>query len=124
MFFLRPSGMEFSYRGNAGGVDLVTTSIFKDAAYHEWDMSGIIPAGTKLVLLKLWRIRSTATDNTAQFRPKGGEDLYNTAHWTCPLGNEYFYPDILVVPDADGIIEYKFSASFNYCEFLVRGWFK
>lgn len=119
-----PGDLTFYDRGDAGGADLAFASMTADFAYHDWNLSSIIPAGTKLVLLRVWRMKSSSADDEIKFRPKGGEDEYNVTFVSVNLSAEDTYETCLVVPDADRIIQYALRSTFSDANFIVGGWFK
>jgi hypothetical protein len=125
MFFMRAGGgLEWIDRGDAGGVDLAFAAMTVDNVFHDWDISAIIPAGTKLVLLRIWRMKAAGDEDRIKFRPKGGEDEYNCIQLTTNLNNENSYTSVWVRPDADRIIQYAVDITFTNANFIVGGWFK
>ncbi len=92
-----------------------------DAGWHDWDLSAIIPAGTKLVKLKV-QMRGDTVAHVIQVR-KNGNSNDASAQWFSNLSaNNYIYYEALVPIGTDLIIEYKIPVSFNVANFAILGY--
>lgn len=117
-------GATFVDRGDPSSHDFVKTDLTIDWAWHELDLSSIVGAANRLVLLRL-EVRSTAGDEEFQFRTKGIADAYNLVRRRTYLANTTCYMDVWVYTDASGIIEYKIvTDTWGTFNITVKGWFE
>ena len=72
---------------------------------NELDLSGIIDAGARLVKIKIHHKTNGASSYFEMWRK--GETGENKQRWTAKIANQEMWDEILVVPDASGICEYK-----------------
>lgn len=94
------------YRGDVTGNDFDSGDFTKDNAYHELDLSSIIPNGTKFVTLKIL-VKTDTSGHTLTFRRKGNANEYNTLTGVVPIGLVNFWIIGRCFVSTDGKIEYK-----------------
>jgi len=100
------------------------TSWTTDANWHDWDLSSIVPAGTKLVHLRV-HFKDDAPGNTIRFRKNGNVDTFNAFYCVAPVANVDACYDGWVVCDSNRVIEYLASnTTFTYIYAVVRGYIK
>lgn len=116
----------FQVRGTPTAYDFNTTS--EQTTYRDKDLSAIVPAGTKAVLLNV-----TLRDNTAgtymAFRTNG--ETYSAAKVlvVAPVANVTESQDVVVACDSDRKIEWKIddaggSGPITKAQFAVKGFYK
>lgn len=109
----------YTDRGDASAYDLAATC---DGSYHDWDISAIVPADAKLVLLGV-QIRSDTAGVITRCRTNGNSNEINAGNLSQATANNYVYGEMLVKPDTNRVVEIYASATFNVCNYVVRGWF-
>lgn len=78
MFFSGSSGEKHFDRGDLAAADFVKTDLTADGAFHELDLSGIIPPHTKRVIIYVIGA-TTAVNSNILFRTKGCDSWFNIA---------------------------------------------
>lgn len=112
----------FFNRGDAVAKDFSIGNFTADNAWHDLDLSGIIPENAKAVLCRI-RLRSTAISSIARFRTKGFVGNDNQAQPGIMVADLMHWYDIIVLPDADRIVEYRMSAGFWVnIDLTIGGW--
>lgn len=109
-------------RGDPAAADFTIATLALDNNWHDWDMSSIVPAGAKLVLLHTI-VKSGAIDKRIQFRTKGSTNWPSLSVSRVQVANINFERDCLVAPDADRVIQYKVSVvPWTTCHVTIAGW--
>lgn len=99
------------------------TAFTRDSAYHDFDMSAVVPSGAVLVALTVYMKRSAV----------GKQWRWRSTSWNTVYGNEYLFSQvanidlaasILVPIDATGKVSY-YAESVNWVagNVTVKGWF-
>lgn len=123
MFFNRPTGHKLVDRGDPSNYDYSVIDFTIDGAYHELDLSLIVPKGALAVLVQIEFICS-APDLLFRFRKLG-----NSYEMNCLRGNSDKAMGVntvtgIVFCDSDRIIEYKLgNGVWLAFYFTVCGWF-
>lgn len=110
-------------RGDPENYDFVKEDLITDQTWHDLDLSSIVPAGIRLVHL---RIR-LATPSLAgfQFRRKGNTNAVNAAVVKTQVANVYYYKDVIIPCGLDRIVQYLANnVPWTTLDIAVRGWFK
>ncbi|GEM_PF-5851327 len=109
------------YRGDPSSMDKTQADLTMDAAWHDLDLSAIVGAGEKMVVLFV-----SAQDNTVgaylQFRKNGQSNANNIGGLSIIVANQYHYATIIIFCDSSGVIEYKVSETFSNINIGVVGW--
>lgn len=122
MFFRQAAGNIYIYRGDPASYDWTIGDFVKDDAYHDLDLSSIIPVGTKLVHLHCIG-RCDTVGAHIQFRKNGQSNGINNAVLNMQGANITIAADLFVQPDADRKIEYDiFADTWAIINLVVRGW--
>lgn len=113
---------QFHDRGDPSGWDLVVGSMSTDGAWHDWDLSAIVPAGTTAVLLAV-QVGDDAIDKSVAFRKNGNTNTFNAAQVRTQVANQMITVDVIVACDTNRVIEYWTSSNtFSNINILVRGY--
>jgi hypothetical protein len=114
-----PTG--FVDRGDPAAFDKSTWT--KDDAAHDWDLSAIVPAGAKAVLLRVVGMLSAGT-SFAFFRKNGNTNVFNTGSLFVHQAGNPEEVNIAVACDSGRVIEYVVSSSGTWAglDAVVRGW--
>ena len=116
-------GMIYVDRGDPNAYDWDMGDFTKDAAWHDLDLTGIIPAGALLVHGRMG-LKATTSNETANFRRNGNVNIFNMTVIATQVGGLTIWKDILIAPDINGVIEYWFKvATWLYASMVIRGWF-
>lgn len=113
------AGTVFTDRGDPASVDWDETDLTADGNWHDLNLSSVIPAGATAVLL---RVRLEATVKTLSFRENGNSSAVNVATLETGGGAGIMRGDLLVAPDANGVIEYNLSGAATSVSITVGGW--
>lgn len=108
-------------RGDPASADWTQATLIMDGHWHNLNLSPIVPAGAKLVLLRVL-LFDTTTLPLLQFRKGGNVRNLNIARFKLPVTNSYFYDDKEVACDANRIIQYKTPTGVEEIQITVAGW--
>jgi len=116
--------MTYVHRGDPANVDFNIGVLTANSLFHDLDLSAIIPADAKLVVLSVL-VTENAGVHLFAFRKKG---LVNTKNMNTNYSQFANFPyacNPLVVPDWNGIIEYYIQTGvWATFDITVRGWFR
>lgn len=126
-FFKNPpaavAGMSYVDRGNLASYDFTEATLTEDGNWYDMDLSAIVGAGVRLVLLKV-DIVNTAAGQPGNLRTKGYTGNANIVTFFSVANNVHLCGDRWVLTDANGVIEYVFNATtWSQINIGVRGWF-
>ena len=111
-------------RGDPSSWDWIVGALTTDGAWHDLDLSSIVPADVRLVHLNV-EINSPTIEAYIQLRENGNVNVHNRVAKTVSVANLYFRSsDSIVVCDTNRKIEYWASSGVTWTAFsiLVRGW--
>jgi hypothetical protein len=105
--------------GTSGDFD-VATQLTDDNAYHDLDLSTIVPSGAKAVILEI-QLYANTVGAYFYFRKNGNsnEGRIVVRYVSSGYGN---YDMVIVPVDSNRIIEYKLSADTSVGSVTVSGW--
>lgn len=113
----------FVNRGDPNDEDYDLSELTRDGAYHDMNISAIVGAAVRLVLLRV-RGNANAADKVFKFKTKGQTNDYNIAEGRSQVANVTIAGDFWVLTDASGVCEYNFDTAFANSIFItVGGWF-
>jgi len=112
-----PSGWDYSETGSKAVIDT-------DGSWHELNLSSIVPAGAKAVLMCLY-VEDDAVDSFIYFGRLGNSNRINLSRVHTQVANQGITADVIVPCDSDRKIEYYGkNVAFVYIQICVKGWFK
>jgi len=124
MFFLRPAGTQFVDRGELGTFDYTIGDFISDEAYHDLNLSGIVGAGERLVMIQV-QAAAIVAGATVFFITKGHTLYNNRAGLIIPSDMAPEEQTMWIKTNESGIIQYMlFNTTWLYCNVTIRGWFK
>lgn len=111
----------FIDRGDPVFYDFVIQQLVADGAWHELDLSGIIPEGAQAVSLSL-AFSATVTNRAVYFRKNGNANAFNSfiAQTIVALINHTAHG--VVALSTDRKIDYRIHTDFNEVYITVAGW--
>jgi hypothetical protein len=115
-------GHFFTDRGDVAAYDKSLGDLTTDGAFHDWDLSALIPTYPAVVFLRV-TFRSDTVGEYIQFRENGNSNEHNADSHLVLVAN-VFHRDVgLVMTDANGVIEYAATGGgvWNTINILVRG---
>jgi len=122
MFFSRRAGHRFIDRGDPELNDFVWSDLTLDGNWHDLDLSGIIPKGTVLVLLRVAN-ENDIVGAAFDCRRKGCVYQRNFSAVHCFVSNLYNNQDVLVIPDKNRVIEYLGNeGATSGISLVIGGW--
>lgn len=121
MFFSRKGGLVFTPRAIVSAYDFGSGDFTKDGAWHDLDISAIVPVDAVLAQLKV-RVKGTTTGLTAYF---GAVDsMYNGFLIATMIANVTSTGNVWVPIASGQILRYLATSSANWTELnvVIRGW--
>lgn len=111
-------------RGDPAAHDYTQATLTTDGSWNNLDLSGIVPAGAKTVLLRVI-LRDGAIGQSLAFRKNGNANTVNAAEVVNQVANINLDTDVMVSCDTDRVIEYNGSnVVWDVIRMTVRGWWK
>ncbi len=116
---------KFIDRGNkATSADFNQAVLNVDETWTDIDLSGIVPAGVKAVVISVY-IQTTAALKSFQLRKNGNADIWNRSLMFTQIADLAFGGDAIVPLDSNRVIEYwRDAATWSTIQLTVKGWFK
>ena len=116
-------GSLFTGRGDLTSNDLDQISMTFDGAYHEWDISSIVPAGTDLVYIKA-DITDDAVGSYVWIQQKDFDGNINNGMIVVQEANKINFGHFLIPCDPTlRLLEYITSnVAINLAHLSVLGW--
>lgn len=113
----------FVDRGDPSGGDFNAASYTKDGAFHDLDLSSIVPAGAKAVLMRIY-FKSDTVGVQLIFRKKGNANTFNISSVFVQVANTFIGYDLVVPCSTARVIQYNVSASGTWANIdtVVGGW--
>lgn len=109
-------------RGPLGSYDWETGDFTKDGAWHDLDLSAIVPAGTKAVAFSL-RIKTPIVNKLFILKPKGLGPAWYFAGAVTQIADMAQYLDLCCACDVNRKIEYNITpTTWTYITLTVKGW--
>lgn len=114
----------FVDRGDKNVNDKFTGDFAKDGAWHDLDLSAIVPAGSSAVVLKI-KGQTTAAPGALVFRKNGNTGGETVSGLYTQVANVPTLASVFVALDAGRIVEYLASAlTWTTLDLCVVGWLK
>ena len=124
MFSMRKRGMDFVDRGDPADADFNKDTLTCDGAYHELDLSGIIPTAARLVKIRI-ALEGSAGYPDFHVRTKGNVETTVSDIIKVITLNTLYFQTLEVACGSDGVIEYRGKvATYTTLNFTVAGWFE
>lgn len=109
-------------RGDVGDFDWEIGDFTKDWAWHDLDLSSIIPEGTRQVKFSVL-ILTGLTNRSFQIREKGNVGVVNRSAVWSSAASKYIETQHFVTPDAGRKVQYRVTAGFTgTLSVTVTGW--
>lgn len=109
-------------RGDPATVDFIKTDLTRDGAWHDLDLSSIVPAGAKAVLLRT-RLKSANPGDAIRYRENGNVNDINACGCESLRANVLRTRLGLVAVDVNRVIEYNAdNIAWTDLDIVVRGW--
>jgi hypothetical protein len=114
----------FKDRGDPAAFDKTLTGFTTDNAYHDWDLSAIVPAGAVAILLRVNARTSSAGSGTLFFRKNGNSKSFAVSELLCSEVGIQQNEDVVVACDSGRVIEYCATATptWDVMNAVVKGW--
>lgn len=112
----------FHDRGDPGAFDFAIGDLTEDDAWHDLDLSGIVPAESKTVLLRV-QMQSAVINRVIAFRENGNSNIYNYLRVTAQVADQTIEMDVIVSMDENRVIEYIMN-DLTVANITVAGWWK
>jgi hypothetical protein len=117
------AGGTFVDRGDPAAVDFNAGSLTEDSAWHDLDLSSIVPVGAKAVLLRVGIAHGESIAKTFYIRENGNSNMGNVFTILTNVVGTWIYGDCIVALDSNRKAEYKFDSGGTwYSAVTVGGW--
>lgn len=112
----------FVDRGDPAAVDFDNVSLTADGTWRDLDLSAIVPAGAKAVLLAI-DINDTLIARVARFRRAGNVNTKNVSEINMQVSGIEITADLVCPVSAARHIEYNLTfAAWIKTDLTVKGW--
>lgn len=112
----------FYDRGDPATFDYAKEDLTIDGAWHDLNLSAIVPAGAKAVLI-CGEVEGAGTDWEIRFRKNGNTNEINTCDMETIRAGVERHRSSIVACDANRVIEYKAdNQAWTTLNLVVRGW--
>lgn len=117
-------GDKYHYRGDVSGFDFSIGDLTLDGAWHDLDLSNIVPDGTKAV--ELWfRAADDIINSTFDLVRNGDTNKINRASAMIQVANVYTHHNLIVACDSGRIVEYRATnTTWLEISIIVKGWWR
>lgn len=112
----------YHFRGDPTAFDFTIGDLTIDNAWHDLDLSSIIPEGVRAINM-ITNIRGTAAQVRVAFKRGGQVNDYNMCSiWTQKI-NVKIGGSFPIAVDENRIMQYKIAnATINICGLCIAGW--
>ena len=111
-------------RGDPSAYDYTLANLTTDGAWHDLDLSSIVPAGATAVNLSIW-IKDDLINKGLLFRKNGNTNPYAREELRTQTANIHNTGCVIVVCDANRKIEYAATnVIWTEINITVTGWWK
>lgn len=112
----------FVDRGDAPAWDKNLAAFVTDGAWHDYDLSSIVPVGTKAITYKLL-VQAPGIAGFVRFRNKDNNTLFNTTHTQPQVANVTNAVDGVIGVNSNRLIEYQITNMvWTTINFVIKGW--
>jgi len=120
---MKINGVEVGYvdRGDPASADFDQTDLTQDGAWHDLDLSSIVPVGVKVVSVN-FQLSDTAAGSYMIFRKNGNSNSVTRTVIGTQVANVVTYSDGIVACDSGRVIEYLVSQAISSITITVKGW--
>jgi len=109
-------------RGDPSSYDYAKEDLTIDGAWHDMDLSGIVPAGAKAVFI-IGHLQGNGADWTIMFRKKGNVNEVNHGGMETLRANVERHRSSIIALDTNRVIQYKVdNQAWTTLDLAVRGW--
>lgn len=112
----------FTDRGDPAAADWTKDTLTADGAFHDLDLSSIVPAGAKAVLISI-TVKDDAAGSRVLLRKNGNSNSWNVGVATTQVANLRHFEDVVIPCDTNRVIEYELTNTvWTEIYFLIKGW--
>jgi hypothetical protein len=116
---LHPS---FIDRGDPAASDFVVGALTTDGAWHDLDISAIVPSNAKAVLIRMSALTTTA-QRVITLKKKGNTNSFNGSRMYTQVVSALITGDFVCPIGTDGLLEYlATNAIWSTLSIVVKGW--
>jgi hypothetical protein len=114
----------FVDRGDPAGPDFREWDLDQDSAFHDLDLSGIVPAGAKAVYLRVVVEAAGGSNRYIALRKKGNVNSGNMPSLRTQAAGAYNDQSVFVICDSNRVIQYFVDGGFtlDFISITVMGW--
>ena len=108
-------------RGDPAAADFTQATLTVDGAWHDLDLSGIVPVGAKTVLLRL-SIDDNAINHVIGVAEQSVSNFVNIYTLRTTVANVFNQGDCIVALNGNRKVQYVITAATNTIVITVAGW--
>lgn len=114
----------FFFRGDIAAFDWTVVDFTADNAWHDLDLSGIVPAGTRCVMFRL-DLRDNLVGRTFWLRRDGNVNVHNASGIVTQVANVYNRIQLVCPCSINRMVEYKVPVGgIDIINLVVVGWWQ
>lgn len=114
--------IELIDRGDPAAFDFIETALTQDMAWHDLDLSAIVPADASWVLLRILAKHTSTIAGAILFRKNGNANTVAVETADVVKINVDCFTQLLVPCDSSQVIEYMYPANLTDLQIAVLGW--
>lgn len=112
----------FVDRGTPGDFDYDLADMIFNTAWHDLDLSHIVPVGAKAIALTVY-FQCDDANVVFLLRNKDNTGPYNVSRCYGQVGGLYMAADMIIGCNSNRMIQYRgYAAAWTYFKLTVRGW--
>jgi hypothetical protein len=108
-------------RGDPSDHDFQLIDFTRDGAWHELDLSAIVPAGVSCVSARI-SISGNSSQQGFAIRKHGNSNDLNVSYTATQWGSVPIHEDIIFACDTNRIIEYRSNVNLTTINLTIKGW--
>lgn len=123
MFYHRRAGVQWTDREDIAAVDYNVTTLTADGNWHDLDISSIVGAGKKLVVIES-NLKDNAGGKVMLMRTKGNVNEINVSPCGTVKADKTCSRNMLLYTNENGVVQYIIDTGvWAITDLTVRGWF-
>lgn len=124
MFYRPVKGTRWYDRGDVAAYDYTVATLTADGAWHDLDISGIVGAARRLVLINTY-LKDNAGGKMLSLKTKGNVNGINIEECSTVVADKTCSRNAWLYTDTNGVLQYNIEvATWANTDLAIRGYFK
>lgn len=112
----------FTDRGDPAGFDYTEANFPVIVTWTDIDLSSIVPAGAKAILIQAQIMNPNFSEQYLKFRKNGNTNAPNASIIKTDRGGYWWNADLVIICDTNRTVEYYNSHADTDIKLIIRGW--